>query len=89
LNTENVEVITDFVMANLGTILFIAIYDLAYYGLAIGGAVLFGINIRKLILNKGSVRFPKGTAGDVIFFNAGTIILIALLVLATAINTFA
>ena len=88
LNTENVEAITEFVMANLGTMLFIAVYDLAYYGLAIGGAIIFGINIRKLILNKGTVKFPKGAAADVIFFNVGTIILIATLILMTALNTF-
>ncbi len=87
-NSENVEAITDFVMANLGALLFIAIYDLVYYGLAIGGAVIFGINIRKVILNKGTVKFPKGTAADIIFFNIGTILLIATLVLMTAINTF-
>ena len=83
----NIEAIMEYTMANLGVLTYFAFYSSISSGLMIGGAVIFGINARKIILNKGAIRFPKGSSADVIFYNVGTIILIAVLVLLTAINT--
>ena len=67
---------------------YLLIYELVYYGLISIGLIFLMRNIRNVVLNKGSVRFPKGVSADVIFFNIGTIALITICLISTAFNTF-
>jgi hypothetical protein len=45
-------------------------------------------NVRNIVLNKGSTKLPKGEGADIIFFNVGAILLIAVCLIFMAINTF-
>lgn len=78
----------EYIAAHLLPIILLLIYS---YGMLIMAGIGFFVlfrNFRNIHLAKGEVRFPKGVAADVIFFNGGTITLIGILILTIALNTF-
>lgn len=79
----------EYIVANMFPLVLFMIYT---YGLlamvGVGMFVLFR-NIKNIYINKGDVRFPKGTVGDIVFFNVGTILLITSCILLIAYSTFA
>ena len=75
-------------MANLVPLIGLIIYEFVSYGFIFAGLILFIKNLRHTVLSKGSVRFPKGVAADVIFFNVGTIAVITVCLILTALITF-
>ena len=78
----------EYIAAHLLPIILLLIYS---YGMLIMAGIGFFVlfrNFRNIHLAKGEVRFPKGVAADVIFFNGGTIALITISILTIALNTF-
>ena len=78
----------EYIAAHLLPIALLLIYS---YGMLIMAGIGFFVlfrNFRNIHLAKGEVRFPKGVAADVIFFNGGTIALIGISILTIALNTF-
>ena len=73
---------------NMLPVMLITIYELLMLAMTVAGVVILLRSLRSIRLDKGSVRFPKGRAGDVIFFNAGTVALITVSILVVALNTF-
>ena len=78
----------EYIMANLVPLIGLIIYEFLSYGFIFAGLILFIKNLRHTVLSKGSVRFPKGVAADVIFFNVGTIAVITVCLILTALITF-
>lgn len=76
-----------FVAKNILPLILMIIYEIAMFAMLIAGLVILIRNFKKIRLEKGSVRFPKGRGGEVIFFNAGTIALIAVCLILIALNT--
>ena len=79
----------EYINANMLPISLLGAYEIVMLVLVGIGLFKFVRNYRNIQINKGTVKFPKGTASEVIFLNAGTIILIAACVLLMAYNTFA
>ena len=79
----------EYIMANLVPLIGLIVYEFISYGFIIAGLVFFIRNLRHTVLSKGSVKFPKGVAAEVIFFNISAIILITVCLILTAINIFA
>lgn len=77
-----------YISANALPILLFIIYS--YGMLAMVGVGMFVLlrNIKNIQINKGEVRFPKGTALETVMFNAGTIVLVATCLILVALNTF-
>ena len=78
-----------FVAKNILPFILMIIYEIAMFAMLIAGLVILIRNFKKIRLEKGSVRFPKGRSGEVIFFNAGTIAFIAVFLIIIAMETFA
>lgn len=78
----------EYIMANALPIFLFLIYSYGMLAMAGIGVFVFFKSIKKLSLNKGKIRFPKGTTLDTIFFNLGTIALIGFSVYLIASNTF-
>jgi membrane protease YdiL (CAAX protease family) len=79
----------EYVSANVLPLLLFMLYT---YGMLIMvgiGLFVFLKNIKNIYINKGKVRFPKGVGADVMFFNVGTIALIASCILLMAYSIFA
>lgn len=85
--TVNIEVIVNILTEAFLPLVIFMLYESIMIGMQIAGLILFIINVRKIRLNKGSVRLPKGRTADIIFFNAGSIALIIVCVILIAINT--
>lgn len=79
----------EYIMANITPLTLLLIYEFVTFLLVFVGLFTFTRNVRNVRFNKGAVRFPKGTGADTMFFNAGTILLITVCLLLTAVNTFA
>ena len=77
----------EYIMANLIPLFLYSTYTSGFLAMVGIGIFVFIRNIKNIRINKGAVRFPKGTAADVILFNVGTIILAALSILIIALNT--
>lgn len=78
----------EYIMANAFPIFLFLLYSYGMLTMVGIGIFVFLRNIKKININKGKVRFPKGVASDVIFFNVGIISLIAISVILVATNTF-
>lgn len=78
----------EYIAANLVPLTCLIVYEFLSYALIFAGVITFMRNVRRVVINKGSVRFPKGVAADVIFFNLGAILLITVCLIFTALNTF-
>jgi membrane protease YdiL (CAAX protease family) len=79
----------EYINANMLPILLLGAYEFIMLGMVGIGIFTFTRSIRDIHIGKGDVRFPKGVAAEVIFFNVGTIVLIAVCLLLMAYNTFA
>lgn len=78
----------EYYMANRAGIDILAAYSIIFSVLLIMGIFNFNRSLFRVRLNKGTVRLPKETRTEIIFFNAGAIALIVLSVITIAINTF-
>ena len=78
-----------YVEANLMPLSLLLIYEFVMYGLIFAGIFILSRNIRYINFNRGAVKLPKGEGADIMFFNAGAILLITVCLILTAINTFA
>lgn len=78
----------EYVMANAGPLSLFLFYTYGFLAMVVIGFVVFWRNYRKIHLNKGEIRWPKGSGGDIMFFNAGAITLIMSCILLIAYNTF-
>ncbi len=79
----------EYIMANALPITLLGIYEFVMLGMVFAGIFTFTRNLRNLKFNKGEISFPKGTAAEVVFFNAGSIALITICIILIAFNTFA
>ena len=79
----------EYIMANILPLTLLIVYSYGMLALVGIGMFIFLRNIRNIYINKGDVKFPKGTGGDIMFFNVGTILLIMFCVLLIAYSTFA
>lgn len=79
----------EYIMANLFPLLLLAAYEFIMFAMIGVGIYTLVKNLREIRLEKGEVRFPKGTGADVFFFNPGTVLLITVCLVIMAINTFA
>lgn len=78
----------EYYAANQAAINLLSIYSTVFTILLIMGVFNLNRNLHKIRFQKGMVRFPKGTRAEIIFFNAGAILLITACVIIMAINTF-
>lgn len=78
----------EYVMANLFPLALFAIYEFIILGMTFIGIFALSRNLRNITFKRGEVRFPKGTALEVVLFNAGTIALITVCIIIMALNTF-
>ncbi len=79
----------EYIMANILPLTLFVVYSYGLLALVGIGMFIFLRNIRNIYINKGDVRFPKGTGGDIMFFNVGTVLLVTSCVLLIAYSTFA
>lgn len=79
----------EYITANIVPLSLLVIYEFITFALVFFGLFTFTRNVRNVTLNKGAIKFPKGTGADTVFFNAGAIILITVCLILTAVNTFA
>lgn len=79
----------EYVSANMFPLLLFIVYTYGMLAMVGIGLFVFLRNIKNIHVNKGEVKFPKGVGSDVVFFNAGTIALIAVCIILIALNTFA
>ncbi len=77
-----------YVEANLMPLTLMMVYSFVMYGLIFAGIFTLSRNLRNITLNKGAIKLPKGEGADIMFFNAGAILLITVCLILTAINTF-
>lgn len=82
------ELTEEFLVANQTAINLMSIYSTVFIALLVMGFFNLNRNINKITLQKGMVRFPKGTRAEIIFFNIGTISLITFCIILMAISTF-
>lgn len=81
--------ITDaYINANMLPIILLAVYEFIMLAMVGIGIFVCTRNLRNVRLNKGEVRFPKGAAAEIVFFNAGAISLITISLLLIAYSTF-
>lgn len=78
----------EYANANMLPIVLLGAYEIIMLAMVGAGIAVFTRNLKNVRLNKGEVRFPKGATAEVVFFNAGTIALIAVCLLLIAYNTF-
>lgn len=78
----------EYIMANLFPLALLGIYEFVVLGMAFVGTFTLTRNIRNISFKRGEVRFPKGTALEIVLFNAGTIALITVCIIIMALNTF-
>ncbi len=77
-----------YVEANIMPLTLMIIYSFVMYGLIFAGIFILSRSVRNITFNKGKVKLPKGEGADIIFFNAGSILLITICLILTALNTF-
>ena len=78
----------EYINANIFPLILFMVYTYGMLAMVGIGMFIFLRNIKNIYINKGEVRFPKGTGGDVMFFNVGTILLITSCILLMAYSTF-
>lgn len=79
----------EYLNANILPLSLFLIYSYGMLAMVGIGLIVFWRNARKIQFNKGEIRFPKGSGGDIMFFNVGSIALIMSCILLIAYNTFA
>lgn len=79
----------EYIAANTLPIALFLIYSYGMIAMAGIGMIVLFKNIKNIYFNKGEIRFPKGTGADIMFFNVGSIALIASCILLMAYSTFA
>jgi membrane protease YdiL (CAAX protease family) len=82
------QITEEYVAANMLPLALFVIYTYGMLAMVGVGLFIFLRNIKNVHINKGAVRFPKGTGAEVIFFNLGTIAFIGLCIVLIALNTF-
>lgn len=73
---------------SLVAIILMRVYSIIILGLAIFGAVYFFVSLRKIRFEKGTLYIPGNRIGEVVFLNAGTIMLTIICTVIIALNTF-
>lgn len=86
--TEGMGAYYAFIAQNILPFILMMLYEIAMFAMIIAGLVILIRNFKKIRFEKGSVRFPKGRSGDVIFFNAGTVAFITVFLIIIALETF-
>ena len=79
----------EYISANIFPLILFMVYTYGLLAMVGIGMFVFLRNIRNIYINKGDIRFPKGSGGDIMFFNVGTILLVTSCVLLIAYSTFA
>lgn len=78
----------EYILANSTPLTLYGIYSVVFYALLIMGIFNFSRQLLSLRFNKGTVLFPKGKTLEIIFFNAGAVILISICLALMAFSTF-
>lgn len=78
----------EYINANMLPLILLMAYEFIMLAMVGVGVYHFTKNLRNIRINKGKVRFAKGTGAEIMFFNIGTILLIAYCVIMIAVNTF-
>lgn len=78
----------EYISANLLPLALLMAYEFIMLAMVGIGVYHFTKNLRNIRFNKGEIRFPKGAGADIMFFNAGAILLIVLCAVMMAVNTF-
>lgn len=78
----------EYLLANAEALSLYGIYMVVFYAMLIMGIFNLNKQIFSLRFRKGTVLFPKGKTLEVMFFNAGAVILITICLILTAISTF-
>lgn len=78
----------EYIMANALPIMLLGIYEFVMLAMVFVGIFMLTRNLRNIYFNKGEVRFPKGEGAEIMFFNPGTVIFIAVCLVVMALNTF-
>ena len=86
--TEQGTISEAYLQTNQGPLIYLSIYSIAMMLMLSLGIFHLIRNVRNIVLNKGSTKLPKGEGADIIFFNVGAILLIAVCLIFMAINTF-
>lgn len=79
----------EYIMANMVPLSLFGIYEFLMLGMIFAGIFTLARNIRNIKFEKGEIRLPKGYGADIMFGNAGAIILVAVCVFLMAYSTFA
>ena len=79
----------EYISTNIFPLILFMVYTYGLLAMVGIGMFVFLRNIRNIYINKGDIRFPKGSGGDIMFFNVGTILLVTSCVLLIAYSTFA
>lgn len=82
------QITEEYVAANMLPLMLFMIYTYGMLAMVGIGVFVFLKNIKNIHINKGEVKFPKGVGSDVMFFNVGTVSLIAICLVLIALNTF-
>ena len=85
---ENMETYQAFFDANQKALTLYGIYSFVLLFLETAGILAFCRNIKYVSIEKGKIRLPKDSGGEIMFFNAGAILLIGISMILIAINTF-
>ena len=78
----------EYINANMLPLILLMAYEFIMLAMVGIGIYIFTKNLRNIRLQKGKIRLPKGTGADIMFFNAGAIILIAYCIIMIAVSTF-
>ena len=78
----------EYINANMLPLVLLMAYEFIMLAMVGVGVYHFTKNLRNIRINKGKVRFSKGMGAEIMFFNIGTILLIAYCVIMIAVNTF-
>jgi membrane protease YdiL (CAAX protease family) len=82
------KVTEEYINANMLPLILLMAYEFIMLAMVGVGVYHFTKNLRNIRINKGKVRFSKGMGAEIMFFNIGTILLIAYCVIMIAVNTF-
>ena len=83
------ELTQELIMANLPSLALLGAYELAMFVMIFLGVFFLARGVKDITLEKGEIKFPKGTSLDVMLFNPGTVILVTVCIICMALNTFA
>lgn len=78
----------EYIEANSFAMTLFSIYGIGMLFMVAVGFFTLMRNLKNIRLNRGAVKFPKGSGAEIIFFNAGAIALIAVCLIVMALNTF-